>query len=135
MKKDKNTLPDRIFFDTLRGVQVQSLKVCFYQADSGNEPVRDFLRTQSVDTRKAIGEDIKTVQYGWPLGMPLVRKIEPQLWEVRCHIPNGIVRVFFTVSDNTIVLLHIFMKKAQKIPSKELSIVKKRLSKVQRGDK
>jgi hypothetical protein len=27
--------------------------------------------------KKAIGEDIKTVQFGWPLGMPLVEKLEP----------------------------------------------------------
>lgn len=47
--------------------------------------------------RKAIGADIKTVQFGWPVGMPVVRKLEPGLWEVRSQIPEGIARVLFTV--------------------------------------
>ena len=37
-----------------------------------------------------VGFDIKTAQYGWPLGMPLIRKLEPGLWEVRSHIGDGI---------------------------------------------
>jgi hypothetical protein len=55
------------------------LKVVFYRFVSGAEPVRDWLRALTVEDRKAIGTDIKTVQLGWPLGMPLVRKMEPGL--------------------------------------------------------
>lgn len=57
------------------------LKVKFYQADSGKEPVREWLKQLAPAERKLIGEDIKTVQFGWPLGMPLVRKLETDLWE------------------------------------------------------
>ncbi|MGH8234476.1 MAG: type II toxin-antitoxin system RelE/ParE family toxin, partial [Rhodanobacteraceae bacterium] len=59
------------------------LEVRFYAADQGREPVRDWLKSLPPDARKVIGEDLKTVQFGWPLGMPLVRKMEPGLWEVR----------------------------------------------------
>jgi phage-related protein len=59
------------------------LQVVFYKSDSGKEPVRDWLKKLDKEDRKVIGEDIKTVQFGWPLGMPLVRKIEKGLWEVR----------------------------------------------------
>jgi hypothetical protein len=34
------------------------------------------------ELRKIIGEDIKTVQFGWPLGMPVVRKLALKLWGV-----------------------------------------------------
>ena len=47
--------------------------------------------------KQQIGEDVKTAQLGWPLGMPLIRKIEKDLWEVRTRLANGIARVFFTV--------------------------------------
>ncbi len=53
-----------------------TLAVRFFKTDGGTEPVRDWLRELSAIDRKTIGEDIKTVQFGWPLGMPLVRKME-----------------------------------------------------------
>ena len=73
------------------------LKVVFYKSQTGKEPVRDWLKDLSLQDKKAIGEDIKTVQFGWPLGMPLIRKLEPDLWEVRSNISTGIARVLFTV--------------------------------------
>ena len=48
------------------------LGVRFFKTDTGNEPVREWLRSLSATEKKAIGEDVKTVQFGWPLGMPLV---------------------------------------------------------------
>ena len=71
--------------------------------------------------------DIKTVQYGWPLGMPLVRKIEPRLWEARSRLTDGIARVLFTVVEDKMVLLHGFVKKSQKMPVQELATAKRRL--------
>lgn len=106
------------------------LTVAFYRADSGSEPVRDWLRQLTVEDRKAVGTDIKTVQYGWPSGMPLVRKMEPGLWEVRCDIADGIARVLFTVKDGRMVLLHGFVKKAQKTPDNELKTARNRLKKL-----
>ena len=53
------------------------LQVVFYRSDSGSEPVRRWLKSLSVSHKKAIGEDIKTVQFGWPLGMPIVEKLSP----------------------------------------------------------
>jgi phage-related protein len=65
------------------------------------------------DERKTIGEDIKTVQFGWPIGMPIARKVEKDLWEVRSKLQNKIARVLFTVQGSQIVLLHGFIKKTQ----------------------
>lgn len=55
------------------------LNVVFFKSQTGKEPVRDWLKSLPIQDKKAIGEDIKTVQFGWPLGMPLVRKLEPGL--------------------------------------------------------
>jgi len=94
--------------------------------------VREWLKSLPRGDRKIIGEDIKTAQYGWPLGMPLIRKIERGLWEVRSDISTGIARVFFTVTDGLMILLHGFVKKSQKTPPNELHTVRRRLNKLEK---
>jgi hypothetical protein len=47
----------------------------FYATKSGNEPVREWLQSLTREEKKNIGEDIKTLQIGWPIGMPLVRSL------------------------------------------------------------
>ena len=80
------------------------------------------------EDRKTIGEDVKTVQFGWPLGMPVVRKLDKGLWEVRSRLHNRIARVLFTVDENVMVLVHGFVKKSQKTPQKDLELAKSRVA-------
>jgi phage-related protein len=109
------------------------LQVVFYKTGAGKEPVRDWLKSLPLVDRKSIGEDIKTVQFGWPLGMPLVRKLEAGLWEVRSNTSGGIARVLFTVQSQYLILLHGFTKKSAKTPLETLALARKRLRQVQ-GD-
>jgi len=102
------------------------LSVMFFRTEAGSEPVREFLYELSPEDRKIIGTDIKEVQFGWPLGMPLVRKMEKDLWEVRCHLERRIARVLFTVMKERMVLLHAFIKKAQKTPQSEIDTARAR---------
>lgn len=103
------------------------LTVVFFRTETGREPVRDWLRDLGKEDRKVIGEDIKLVQFRWPLGMPRVRKIEPDLWEVRIRLSAGrIARVFFTVQGRQMALLHGMMKKSQKTPASDLKIARSR---------
>jgi phage-related protein len=102
------------------------LQVVFFKTESGNEPVREWLKALPKDERYMIGEDIKKVQWGWPLGMPLVRPMGDGLHEIRTRLSNRIARVFFTVWEEKIVLLHGFIKKDQQTPVEELRLAKKR---------
>jgi phage-related protein len=105
------------------------LQVVFYRTEAGNEPVRQWLKDLKREDRRTIGQDVKTAQYGWPLGMPLIRKMEPGLWEVRSHIAQGIARVLFTVEEGGVmVLLHGFVKKSQKTPTGDLRTARQRLA-------
>lgn len=79
-----------------------------------------------------IGEDIKTVQFGWPLGMPLVGHLGGEIWEVRIKLGNRIARVFFATEGQTMVLLHGFIKKQQKAPGPDLDLAKDRLKQLKR---
>jgi len=69
------------------------LRVIFYRTARGNEPVREWLKALPPEERKIIGDDLKTAQYGWPLGMPLIRKLETGLWEVRSRLQDCIARM------------------------------------------
>ena len=106
------------------------LVVSFFRTETGCEPVREWLRSLTREQRKIIGEDIKTVQFGWPLGMPLVRKLDKDLWEVRIRLPDGIARVLFTTGERQMILLHGFIKKTQKTPAKDMDLALKRMKEV-----
>lgn len=88
--------------------------------------MRDWLKSLPAEERKAIGDEIRTVQFGWPVGMPLVRKLETGLWEVRVNLSNRIGRVLFTVVGQQAVLLHGFIKKRQRTPARELAVARQR---------
>ena len=101
--------------------------VFFFKTDLGSEPVRDWLKELTREDRKTIGEDIKTIQFGWPMGMPLVRKLEANLWEVRSQLDRRIARVIFTAQQDKLILLHGFIKKSQKTSSSDLNLARQRL--------
>jgi phage-related protein len=104
------------------------LRVVFFKTDVGGEPVRVWLKELDRPARKIVGEDIKTVQFGWPLGIPLVRKLDEDLWEVRSRLHQRVSRVIFTVQRDVMILLHGFIKKSQKTPIQDLNTARKRLA-------
>lgn len=104
------------------------LQVYFFKTANNKQPVRDWLKELPIEDRKIIGNDLKTAQFGWPIGMPLIRKLDADLWEVRSRLHNRIARVIFTVEGNTMVLLHGFIKKSQKTPQSDLQLAKQRLN-------
>jgi hypothetical protein len=62
---------------------LKRLPARFYRSDSGREPVREWLKALESEDRKVIGEDIKDIEFSWPIGMPIVRSLGRELWEVR----------------------------------------------------
>ena len=107
--------------------KLKRLPAYFYRTDGGREPVREWLQGLQPADRKVIGEDIKDVEFSWPIGMPLVRSLGRDLWEVRSRLTGGkIARVVFCVDESRLVLLHGFIKKSQKTPQKEIDLALKR---------
>jgi phage-related protein len=82
----------------------EPLQAIFFETENGNQPVRDFLLERTKEDKKEIGSDIFTVQKRFPLGLP----------------------------QETMVLLHCFVKKSQKIPSREMKTAKERLAEFRR---
>ena len=103
------------------------MPILFYMTSSGRQPVMEFLESLLVSDRKEVMADIVTLRLSYPAAPPLVKKIESGLWELRSRTQSGICRIFFTVDEGAIVLLHGFLKKTQKTPQKEIDTARKRL--------
>ena len=106
----------------------KKINVVFYKTPAGNEPVREWLISLEQEDKKTIGADIKTVEYGWPIGMPVSKPLGNNLYEVRSHISSKrIARVIFIIMDNYMILLNGFIKKTQKTPINEINLALKRV--------
>ena len=112
--------------------QPKKIPAFFYQTPAGAEPVRDWLKKLDDDDRRVIGEDVATVEYGWPVGMPICRSLGGGLWEVRSSLPSRREgRVIFAVSGEQMLLLHGFIKKTQKTPKADLDLAIKRMKEIE----
>ncbi len=107
------------------------IPVKFYRLSSGREPVLDWMRELDKPDRRAIGIDLMRVQFGWPIGMPLVRSLKDGLWEVRSTLPSRrIARLILCFHEGVLVVLHGFIKKTPKTPAEDLKIARQRLKEV-----
>jgi phage-related protein len=107
------------------------IPVRFYRTVAGREPVLEWLRSLREEDRKVIGLDLMRVQFGWPVGMPLVRSLKNGLWEIRSTLPSRrIARLIICFHDNKIVALHGFIKKTQKMPLEDIDVARQRMREV-----
>lgn len=115
--------------------QGKRVPAIFYRTEAGGEPVREWLKGLSPEDRKRIGEDIKTVEFGWPVGMPVCKPMGEGIHEVRTSLgQKRIARVLFYIDKKSrMVLLHGFIKKTQKTPREDLDVAKSNKARHQRG--
>lgn len=113
--------------------QGKRIPAIFFRTDGGGEPVRNWLKSLLPEDRKRIGEEIKTVEFGWPVGMPVCKALGDGMYEVRSSLThNRIARVLFYIDRRSrMVLLHGFIKKTQKTPEDDLQLAKNNKSKHQ----
>ena len=100
------------------------LSARFYTTGA-NEPVKEWLLSDH-ELKAEVGTAIMAVQFGWPVGQPLCKHIEGDIWEVRVNLNNRIARVLFALDGSTMILLHGFVKKTQKTPKDEIDIAQDR---------
>jgi phage-related protein len=116
--------------------QGKRVPAIFFRTEAKGESVRDWLRRlPSPEDRKRIGEDIKTVEFGWPVGMPVCKPLGDGIYEVRTSLAqNRIARVLFYIDKRVrMVLLHGFIKKTRKTPDEDLELARSNKGKHRRG--
>lgn len=115
---------------------VKRIPAIFFRTEAGGEPVREWLKAlPSREDRKLIGYDIETVEFGWPIGMPVCRPMGDGIYEVRTDLArNRIARVLFYVDKHgRMVLLHGYIKKSQRTPTADLELARSNKKKHERG--
>jgi phage-related protein len=111
----------------------KKITVAFFATASGAEPVRDWLRSMPREDRRKVGDDIKSVEFGWPIGMPVCRPLGKGLYEVRTNLKDTISRVLFAIEGDKMVILHGFIKKSQTTPLGDLDLARARLQAFRRS--
>jgi phage-related protein len=119
-------LSQSTLYGTLDADRQKRIPVLFFRTKAGNEPVRAWLKGMSVEDKHSIGIDIQTVEFGWPVGMPICRPMGDGLHEVRTELQgNRIARIFFCVDrKQRMVLLHGIIKKSRKTPASDLILAR-----------
>ena len=108
------------------------LAVHFYRSRTGADLVRDWLKSLPTEDRQILGRNLRLVELGWPVGMPLCRPLGGGLWELRSSLTgNRIARVIFCATQGRMVLLHGFIKKTQKTPQGDLELARARQKEVE----
>lgn len=103
------------------------LTAIFYKTSSGNVPVLEWLRELGKADSLIIGSDLRLVEEGWPIGMPVCRSLGNGLFETRSNLPNGrTARIIFFIKDGNMGILHGFIKKTQQTPQADIELAKKR---------
>ena len=98
----------------------------YYQKENGEIPVEDFLLTLDSKLRAKAYSDIMLLkQLGINIRAPYSSPIKGDkykgLFELRTKFSSDITRIFyFLFEKNTFILLHGFVKKTNKTPTKEL---------------
>lgn len=106
---------------------MKRLPAVFYQLASGREPVREWLKALTDEDRKIIGEDIKDVEFSWPVGCPCAARLAKGSGKFAANLTGSrIARVLFCIHGGQMVLLHAFIKKTQKTPDADLELATKR---------
>lgn len=109
------------------GETPHKIPLVFYRVRSGQEPVREWLRSLPVAERHAIGKDLLRAQWRWPVGMPLCRPLGDGLWEVRTDLPTKrTARVVLCLHEDHLIALHGFIKKTRGTPDDDLALSRKR---------
>ncbi len=100
-----------------------------YEKNNGKTTALDFMEELPAKYMSKILKKLELLkEQGNNLGEPHVKPIEGKLWELRIQYKTDQVRVIYFIDENqTIVLLHGFVKKDQKIRRSEIETAQKRL--------
>jgi phage-related protein len=81
------------------------------------------IRSLPDDLKAYLVQVIELIETEGPQDLPpkLVRHIEGKLWELRLKAKSGIARaLYFTVDPRRVIIVSAYVKKTQKLPSREL---------------
>ncbi|HWS49047.1 MAG TPA: type II toxin-antitoxin system RelE/ParE family toxin [Candidatus Methanoperedens sp.] len=99
-----------------------------YYKDTQHEYITEFLNSISPKQQSKVIRIIHTIEeYGLTSANPHLKKIfNTPFWEIRILGKDNIRILYVSVILDEIILIHGFIKKTQKTPTKEIKIAMKR---------
>jgi phage-related protein len=122
------------------GNGVELNQIYYYMDSNGTMPVKQYIdelatkqnKNSRINYNKIIEYIDALEEHGFTLTEPQIKHIDGDIWELR-PIRN---RIFFAAwAENGFVLLHHFIKKTRKTPTRESDIAKRRLEEIRNGEK
>ncbi len=103
-------------------------EIAYYESSSGRYPVAKFIESLDVKSKAKIARTIDLLEeFGANLGMPYVRYLENQLWELRVRYSHKRHRIiYFLYNGREFVLLHGFTKKTGPVSRKDINLAEAR---------
>ncbi len=99
------------------------MKVIFF-----NSQIKEFLKSLEKSSRSKSSKYIDLLKmFGNELGMPYSKRISRNLYELRIRGQQE-VRIFYCFHQNNAIVVHVFIKKSQKTPQKEIQIALRRIA-------
>ena len=110
----------------------KKIPLTFYRTRSGREPVREWYKAQPKEDRHAIGHDLGSAQWAWPVGMPLCKPMGAGLYEIRTTLPSHrIARTLLIYWHGQLVALHAFIKKTRTTPHADITLARTRQKEIE----
>ena len=104
-----------------------SWNITFFKNSRGEEIVKNDIRSFEKATISKIGHLLDLLRYKGPfLLAPYSKKMANNLFELRIRGFQE-VRIFYTFKHDSVHVLHVFQKKSQKTPIKEIKTAEERL--------
>lgn len=103
-------------------------KILFYESPSLDTPVQNFIDGLELKAQSKVYNTLELLtQFGIRLGLPHVKKVTgTDLWELRILGSDSVRIIYVAMTGKTFLLLHGFIKKKQKTPTRELTVATKR---------
>jgi len=103
-------------------------EILFFETERGEKVVKEFIKTFDDSTISKTSNEFDLLEAHGPfLGMPHSKKITKDLYELRIRGRQE-VRILYGFVKKNIYLLHIFVKKTEKTPSKEIKTAEQRFN-------
>ena len=110
---------------------IDNFEVVFFTDNNGSSPIVDFLDNCSDSLRSKIIRQLKYInEFGLSPQVPNIKKVAgTKFWELRI-LGKDNIRIFCIGKNKIIFVIHIFVKKKQKTPLKDLRIASERIKRL-----
>lgn len=109
-----------------------SIRIYFFETPSGKSPIKKFIDgLPRLDLARFL-EVIEEIEaHGLNASRVIFKPLEGKLWEIKFNSPSSGYRVLYVLLEKDMMIwLHVFSKKTQKTPKRELNLARKRLKEV-----